>query len=428
MLSRTLYTALLYITSPLIFPLLLRTKKGKPPVGKRWKEFIGITPKLGQKPLWVHAVSVGEVIAATPIIKALQQCYPEQKILITTTTSTGAERVEALGGNIEHRYFPADYPFAVKLFLSRIQPSLCLIMETELWPNMLTICHKHQIPTVIINARLSEKSQQKYLRFKSLFDAPLQKIDRILCQNPDDNRRFQGLGLTEDKLATTGTVKFDISFSEDVIAAGQALRQKLGADRPVFIAASTHKGEDEIVLRSFQQIKTVHPDTLLILVPRHPERFDDVATLCQSFYPATVRRSQVSEQTELHSADIYLGDTMGEMGLLLSACDIAFIGGSLLGDKVGGHNLLEPAALQKPVLTGPSYFNFADVTEQLLQRDGAQVIHSGEELANTVSTLIDDKTSANTMGMQAKSVCEDNKGALENIMRELTPFLEKIRN
>ncbi len=428
MLSRTLYTALLYITSPLIFSLLLRTKKGKPPVGQRWKEFIGITPTLSHKPLWVHAVSVGEVIAATPIIQALQQRYPEQRILVTTTTSTGAERVEALGGNVEHRYFPADYPFAIKLFLSRIQPSICLIMETELWPNMLTICNKRKIPTVIINARLSEKSQQKYLRFKALFDSPLQQIDRILCQNKDDNSRFQGLGLPEEKLVTTGTVKFDISFSEDVVAAGLSLRAKLGADRPVLIAASTHKGEDEIVLRSFQQIKNSHPDALLILVPRHPERFDDVATLCQSFYPATARRSEMSEKTDLTATDIYLGDTMGEMGLLLSACDIAFIGGSLLGDKVGGHNLLEPAALQKPVLTGPSYYNFADVTEQLLQRGGVKVVDSETDLANTVITLINDKTSANTMGIRAKSVCEDNKGALDNIMRELAPFLKKVRN
>jgi len=427
MLNRTLYTTLLYATSPLIFSLLLKTKKGKPPIGDRWKEFVGITPELAnsQQPIWVHAVSVGEVIAATPIINALQERYPEQPLLITTTTSTGAERVAALTGNIEHRYFPADYPCAVKQFIKRMQPSLCLIMETELWPNMLTICKDQNIPTIVVNARLSEKSQQKYQRFQSLFSAPLQKITHILCQDENDQRRFKTLGLSQSQLSVTGTVKFDIQFSESIINNGLSLRQLLGNQRPVIIASSTHKGEDELVLTAFEKVKQQHTNALLILVPRHPERFDDVAALCLDKFPHTQRRSQTQPSDELNNIDVYLGDSMGEMPILLAASDICFMGGSLIGDKVGGHNLLEPAALAKACITGPSYFNFADVTAQLLDCNGVAVVNDELELANKINELLSQPEVAVRMGLQAKHVVEKNKGALSKIMQTLTYYIDQ---
>ncbi|QUM82613.1 lipid IV(A) 3-deoxy-D-manno-octulosonic acid transferase [Moritella sp. 5] len=427
MLSRTLYTTLLYATSPLIFSLLLKTKKGKPPIGDRWKEFVGITPELtlSQQPIWIHAVSVGEVIAATPIIKALQQHYPEQPLLITTTTSTGAERVEALTGHIEHRYFPADYPCAVKQFISRMKPALCLIMETELWPNMLTICNDENIPTIVVNARLSEKSQQKYQRFQSLFSAPLQKLTHVLCQDENDLRRFTTLGLIQTQLSVTGTVKFDIQFSDTIINHGLSLREQFGKQRPVVIASSTHKGEDEIVLAAFEKVKQQHNDALLILVPRHPERFDDVATRCLDKFPHTQRRSQTQATENLSNIDVYLGDSMGEMPLLLAASDICFMGGSLIGDKVGGHNLLEPAALSKACITGPSYYNFADVTAQLLACDGVAVVNNELELANKINELMSQPEIAVTMGQQAKSVVEKNKGALTKIMQKLTFYIDQ---
>lgn len=436
MFNRTLYTALLYITSPLIFSLLLKTKKGKPPIGERWKEFAGISPDLpmrdSQQPIWIHAVSVGEVIAATPIINALQAKYPAQQLLITTTTSTGAERVAALSNNlgishcnIEHRYFPADYPFAIKQFIARMNPSICLIMETELWPNMLTICQEKQLPTVVVNARLSEKSQQKYLKFNHLFAKPLHTISHILCQNEDDKQRFIGLDIPSDKLTVTGTVKYDIQFSDTVINTGLALKTELG-DRPTFIAASTHKGEDEIILTAFAQIKTTHPNAVMILVPRHPERFDDVAVLCQRHFSATLRRSQNAAADLLATADIYLADSMGEMPIMLAASDVCFIGGSLLGDKVGGHNLLEPAALAKPCITGPSYFNFADVTAQLLQHDAVTVVQDATELATTVNQLFNDHERAMIVGNNAKDVVDANTGALDKIITKLGVFIDEI--
>ena len=428
MFNRSLYTALLYITSPLIFSLLLKTKKGKPPIGERWKEFVGISPALpaaNQQPIWIHAVSVGEVIAATPIINALQAKYPHQQLLITTTTSTGAERVAALSGNIEHRYFPADYPFAVKQFITRMKPSICLIMETELWPNMLNICQQAQLPTVVVNARLSAKSQQKYLKFKSLFAQPLQTIEHILCQNEDDKQRFIELDIAADNISVTGTVKYDIQFNESIINAGLALKTALG-DRSTLIAASTHKGEDEQVLAAFAQIKQQHANAVMILVPRHPERFDSVASLCQQHFAHTVRRSQNPTAAELIQAAVYLADSMGEMPIMLAASDVCFMGGSLLGDKVGGHNLLEPAALAKPCITGPSYFNFADVTAQLLQHNAVTVVQDEDELAKTVTALFHDQKAAIAMGNNAKAVVAANAGALDKIINKLSVFLDVI--
>lgn len=435
MFNRTLYTALLYITSPLIFSLLLKTKKGKPPVGERWKEFVGISPELpklnNQQPIWIHAVSVGEVIAATPIINALQEKYPEQQLLITTTTSTGAERVAALANNaanshrIAHRYFPADYPFAVKQFITRMNPSICLIMETELWPNMLTICQQQQLPTVVVNARLSAKSQQKYRKFTSLFAQPLQSITHILCQTKDDKQRFNELGIQTDKITATGTVKYDIQFSDAIINAGLTLKTALG-NRPTLIAASTHKGEDEIVLAAFKQIKQQHANAVMIIVPRHPERFDDVANLCGQQFANTERRSQTPTAEQLIQADIYLADSMGEMPIMLAASDVCFMGGSLLGEKVGGHNLLEPAALAKPCITGSSYYNFADVTAQLLQQNAVSVIQDESELATTVSDLFANPKRATDMGNNAKGVVTANTGALEKIIGKLSGFIDEV--
>jgi len=298
-------------------------------------------------------------------------------------------------------------------------------METELWPNMLTICENNNIPTIVVNARLSERSQQKYQRFQSLFSTPLQKITHILCQDEDDQRRFKTLGLSEDKLSVTGTVKFDVQFSESIINQGSSLRQQLGQQRPVVIASSTHKGEDEIVLAAFKGVKQQHANALLILVPRHPERFDDVAILCQTQFPHTQRRSQTQAADDLSNADVYLADSMGEMPILLAASDICFMGGSLIGDKVGGHNLLEPATLSKPCITGPSYYNFADVTAQLLDCNGVAVVNNEIELAEKINQLIAQPETARAMGLQAKSVVDKNKGALAKIMHKLTYFIDQ---
>lgn len=326
MLVRIVYTLLLALASPLLLFGLYKSKPNKPQFGSRWKEHFGITPKLksNDKPIWIHAVSVGESIAATPLIKALKEQNPEQSILVTTTTSTGAEQIAKLGDLIEHRYMPIDFGFAIKGFLKSVQPKQMLIIETELWPNTLHHVYKAGIPITVVNARLSEKSCQNYAKIQRLFNQLHPCLTQVLCQTDSDAERFERLGVEKKKLSVTGSIKFDIQISEQVKQQGQQLRAQLGNDRPIWIAASTHKGEDEQVLDAHRQVLKSHPNALLILVPRHPERFDDVFALCQQQGFNTVRRT--STHAVETNTQVYLGDTMGEMLTLIGAADICFMG------------------------------------------------------------------------------------------------------
>ncbi|HCG7365724.1 TPA: lipid IV(A) 3-deoxy-D-manno-octulosonic acid transferase [Vibrio parahaemolyticus] len=395
MLIRLIYTLLLALASPILLLSLYKSKPNKPKFGPRWKEHFGITPKLNtdQRPIWIHAVSVGESIAAAPLIKALKKQNPEQTILVTTTTSTGAEQVEKLGSLVEHRYMPIDFSFAVKGFLKATNPKQMLIIETELWPNTLNTVHKAGIPITVVNARLSEKSCNNYAKVQALFNLLHPCLTQVLCQAESDADRFERLGVERNKLSVTGSIKFDIQISDDVKAKGKALRSALGEHRPVWIAASTHKGEDEQVLDAHKQVLESHPNALLVLVPRHPERFDNVFELCQNQGFETVRRTSKSEVTE--STQVYLGDTMGEMLILLGGADICFMGGSLIGDKVGGHNVLEPIALGLPVLTGPSYYNFQDIVEAQIELNTVKVVSAKHLSSVIVSSL---KKSRNNKG------------------------------
>ncbi|EGR2721872.1 3-deoxy-D-manno-octulosonic acid transferase [Vibrio parahaemolyticus] len=392
MLIRIIYTALLALASPFLLLGLYKSKPNKPKFGGRWKEHFGITPQLKThpRPIWIHAVSVGESIAATPLIKELKQQYPEQPIVVTTTTSTGAEQIAKLGDLVEHRYMPIDFGFAVKSFLKAIQPKKMLIIETELWPNTLNVVKQANIPITVVNARLSEKSCKNYAKVQWLFNQLHPCLTQVLCQTDSDAERFERLGVNKEKLSVTGSIKFDIQISDHVKQQGKALRAQLGKDRPVWIAASTHKGEDEQVLEAHKQILESHPNALLILVPRHPERFDDVFALCKKQGFETVRRTE--KQPAENTTQIYLGDTMGEMLVLIGAADICFMGGSLIGDKVGGHNVLEPAALGVPVITGPSYYNFTEIVNLLKKHSFCNIITKINELSN----LIDNHFSLST--------------------------------
>ncbi|EKO4251911.1 TPA: lipid IV(A) 3-deoxy-D-manno-octulosonic acid transferase [Vibrio parahaemolyticus] len=392
MLIRIIYTALLALASPFLLLGLYKSKPNKPKFGGRWKEHFGITPQLKthQRPIWIHAVSVGESIAATPLIKELKQQFPEQPIVVTTTTSTGAEQIAKLGDLVEHRYMPIDFGFAVKSFLKAIQPEKMLIIETELWPNTLNVVKQANVPITVVNARLSEKSCKNYAKVQWLFNQLHPCLTQVLCQTDSDAERFERLGVNKEKLSVTGSIKFDIQISDHVKQQGKALRAQLGKDRPVWIAASTHKGEDEQVLEAHKQILESHPNALLILVPRHPERFDDVFALCKKQGFETVRRTE--KQPAENTTQIYLGDTMGEMLVLIGAADICFMGGSLIGDKVGGHNVLEPAALGVPVITGPSYYNFTEIVNLLKKHSFCNIITKINELSN----LIDNHFSLST--------------------------------
>ncbi|HHF3008535.1 TPA: lipid IV(A) 3-deoxy-D-manno-octulosonic acid transferase [Vibrio diabolicus] len=417
MLVRIVYTLLLALASPLLLFGLYKSKPNKPKFGSRWKEHFGVTPKLksNDKPIWIHAVSVGESIAATPLIKALKEQNPEQSILVTTTTSTGAEQIAKLGDLVEHRYMPIDFGFAIKGFLKAVQPKQMLIIETELWPNTLHNVHKAGIPITVVNARLSEKSCCNYTKVQPLFNVMLPCLAQILCQTESDANRFERLGVDKDKLAVTGSIKFDIQISEQVKQQGQQLRAQLGNDRPIWIAASTHKGEDEQVLDAHKQVLKSHPNALLVLVPRHPERFDDVFTLCQQQGFSTVRR------TSMHAVEtntqVYLGDTMGEMLTLMGAADICFMGGSLVGDKVGGHNVLEPAALGVPVITGPSYYNFQDLVAKMLHKKVIKLIESPNEMSLKVEAMFQDALAKSVVQENLLNFVKDNVGALTKTIR-----------
>ncbi|MFH4831530.1 lipid IV(A) 3-deoxy-D-manno-octulosonic acid transferase [Vibrio diabolicus] len=419
MLVRIIYTLLLALASPLLLFGLYKSKPNKPKFGSRWKEHFGITPKLksNDKPIWIHAVSVGESIAATPLIKALKEQNPEQSILVTTTTSTGAEQIAKLGDLVEHRYMPIDFGFAIKGFLKAVQPKQMLIIETELWPNTLHNVHKAGIPITVVNARLSEKSCKNYAKIQRLFNQLHPCLTQVLCQTASDAERFERLGVEKKKLSVTGSIKFDIQISEQVKQQGQQLRAQLGDDRPIWIAASTHKGEDEQVLDAHKQVLKSHPNALLVLVPRHPERFDDVFTLCQQQGFSTVRR------TSMHAVEtntqVYLGDTMGEMLTLMGAADICFMGGSLIGDKVGGHNVLEPAMLEKVIITGPSYFNFKEIVSDLLDIDGILLASDTTDLAKHLTSLLSKPSLSELYEIKACHYAKRNQGALKRTTDKL---------
>ncbi|EHD2235019.1 lipid IV(A) 3-deoxy-D-manno-octulosonic acid transferase [Vibrio vulnificus] len=418
MLVRWLYTLLLALAAPLLLFGLYRSKPNKPKFGKRWKEHFGITPKLvGQnQPLWIHAVSVGESLAAVPLIKAIKEKTPDQVIVVTTTTSTGAEQIAKLGNLVEHRYMPIDFAFAVRGFLKAINPAKMLIIETELWPNTLATVHKANIPIIVVNARLSEKSQQNYAKVQPLFNLIHPCLGKVLCQSQADADRFAKLGIPTNKLSVTGSIKFDIHISDEIKHQGAELRTLLGQQRPVWIAASTHKGEDEQVLDAHRQVLETHPNALLILVPRHPERFDSVFELCQTQGFETVRRTQAHSIAD--STQVYLGDTMGEMLVLLGAADVCFMGGSLVGDKVGGHNVLEPAALGVPVIIGPSYYNFKEITEELLAENCISV-NTADTLPTSLGELFDDPDHREKLITNASKVVKCNQGSLQHTMNSV---------
>lgn len=443
MLLRFFYSLLLFVAAPFLLIGLYKKKPGKPSVGKRWKEHFGKTPALTfpkeitantslSAPVWLHSVSVGETISITPLVKKLRQQYPNTPIVLTTTTPTGAKQAEKLTRDplVVHRYMPLDFKFAVRGFIKKIKPQQLLIMETELWPNTIHHVAKAGIPIRVINARLSERSKQKYQKILPIFHWLTEGLTQVLCQYQADADRFIELGLDESKVATTGSLKFEIEIDASLKAQGNILRQDLGCSRPVWIAASTHEGEDELLLRAHQKLLRHDPDALLILVPRHPERFDDVYGKILSHNLSATRRTQPAKY-KVDSEDydpkapqiatqVYLADTMGEMPLLIQAADICFMGGSLIGDKVGGHNLLEPAALAKPLLTGPSYYNFVDITKMLKAANAVQIVEEPIEIAEALIALFHDKQEMKRAGDAALKVVEENQGAIERTLEIIT--------
>lgn len=419
MLARFFYSLILTLVSPFLLYSLYNKKRGKPSVGKRWKEHFGFTPYIPSchNPIWIHAASVGETLAVTPFIKRLKSRHPEIKIVLTTTTSTGAEQAERLGDLVTHRYTPVDFSFAIKKFIKIIKPSQLIIVETELWPNTLNVVSKANIPITLLNARLSEKSYRGYKKVLPLFIPMAKQLSKVLCQYEDDAARFAKLGVAQAKLVVTGSIKFDISITDTVITQGNQLRELLGKDRPIWIAASTHDGEDQQLLSVHRQLLSTIPEALLVLVPRHPERFFNVTKLSKEFGFRTLTRSSGSAIS--HDVQVYVGDTMGEMLTLMQASDVCFMGGSLLGKKVGGHNLLEPAALGMPLIIGPSYYNFTDITHALVEANACKIVHDQVDILTQLNIWLTDKQQREISGQQALSVVNKNTGAIERSLDQI---------
>lgn len=421
---RFIYTLVFYFAVPVILLRLLWRAIAAPAYAKRWSErFAVFHPLVSEKKvIWLHTVSVGEFIAALPLIRHLQS-RGDLQLVVTTTTPTGSERVRAsLGESVVHVYAPYDLPDVLERFIRHINPSLLLIMETELWPNTLAVCAKHNIPSLLLNARMSEKSARGYEKFSGLTRPMLQHLTKALVQNKIDANRFNRIGLPVASTEITGNIKFDLTITHELRVCAAELKQEWSQDGKylLWIAASTHQGEDEIILDAFAQCKKnpALKSLRLVLVPRHPERFNSVSSLCESRGFVVARRSENKVE---QNTDIILGDTMGELLLMFGASDIAFVGGSLVPN--GGHNFIEPAAWALPLLSGPYLFNFAEVANLLTAAGGLQLASSANELAQAVELLAIDSAERGKRGNFALQVANENRGALDKTIKIIEQFL-----
>ncbi|WP_406664124.1 lipid IV(A) 3-deoxy-D-manno-octulosonic acid transferase [Gallaecimonas sp. GXIMD1310] len=409
--SRFFYNLLLLLAAPLILAWFYWPGRRQDYQG-RWAEPLGWAPCL-RVDLWVHAVSVGEAMAAIPLVKAWQQQHPQARVLFTTTSSTGYGRLQAaFGDSLLHVYAPLDLWPCVWLFFRRVKAAELWIMETELWPNWLAFAETMRVS--LVNARLSARSLARYQRFSGLARSMLAKLERVLVQTPTEAQRFQALGVLPEQLTVTGSVKFDITVS--TASRQQAAQLAATFDgRPVWVAASTHEGEDSLMLAAHRQLRQQLPEALLILVPRHPQRFDAVAQLLANERWRFARRSQQQEVTA--DTAVYLADTMGEMLTLLGAAQVAVVAGSFV--PVGGHNLLEPAALGLPTLTGPIYHNFQEITEALCAVGNCQVV-TAEELAAALLALLLSPEKRQQAGQAGLAVVAQSRGAIARSLKALT--------
>jgi 3-deoxy-D-manno-octulosonic-acid transferase len=420
---RKLYTLLHYLMVPALLVRLVWRGFRNPGYWRRWRERFGsgVAIPSHQQVIWVHAVSVGEVQAALPIVNAMRQRTPEAVVVVTTTTPTGSSRVtQSLGADVLHCYLPYDLPGAVKRFLDRLHPSLAVIMETELWPNLLRACGERSIPVLLANVRLSEKSAAGYRKFSKPVAEMLSDVSAVAAQSDTDARRLIALGADPGRVTVTGSVKFDVNIPASLREEAASLRRRFGSGRSVWIAASTHEGEERIVLKAFREVLRRIPGVLLILVPRHPERFGTVEALVKRSGLRYALRSRSPDSCQ--DVDVYIGDSMGELQMFYAAADVAFVGGSLV--PVGGHNMLEPGALGIPVIIGPHVFNFADISTRLVELGIARKVADDRELAEAVSVYLQDANQRHNVGEAVKKFVEENRGARDKVMEIIDALLE----
>ena len=420
---RRLYTLLLYLLMPAVLLYLYIRGFRESGYRARWSERFGrFSPPAQHGGIWVHAVSVGEVNAAAGLIRNLAERYPGAPLVVTTFTPTGSARVRELFGDaVFHVYSPFDLPGAVRRFLASVRPRAAIILETEIWPNLYRQCEDEGIPMLIANARISDRSFDRYRRLSGLTSEALARVDCIAAQSDRDAERLRAIGAPFDRVLTTGNIKFDLELPAGIEQAGRTIRRSWGDHRPVLVAGSTHPGEEDVVLEAFNTVIEDFPEALLVLVPRHPDRFDSAV---RSAVEAGFRTSRLSETPDCpEDSQCYVIDAMGVLLNYYAAADVAFVGGSLV--PVGGHNVLEPAAIGCPVITGPHTFNFEDIMDKLIEGGGAVRVQDAAELGDEIRRLFTDESARHAMSRRGGKLVEEGQGAVERTLALIEPLLSE---
>lgn len=420
---RLIYVLLSYLLAPFVAVFLLLRGLRNPDYLERFGERFGFSPAGGGPSIWVHAVSVGEVQAASALLRQLGRRYQNLRLVVTTVTPTGASRLKDLfGDSVTHVYAPYDLPGAVRRFFDRANPRLAIIVETELWPNLYHECGRRNVPLVLASARISPRSVRRYRRFVGLFREALSHGIVIAAQSDRDAERFRLLGANPERTHTTGNIKFDLELPENIKTRGAQFRAANATGRPVWVAGSTHPGEESLVIQAHRLLQRRFGDALLMIAPRHPERFSAVETLIREAGLSCVTRSsgeRCSPETE-----VFLIDTLGELTTMYAASDIAFVGGSLV--PVGGHNLLEPAALGRPILTGPHTFNAEDIAELLLEEGAAKCVRDVAQLGACLEDWFANPSAAAAVGARGREVVQQNRGAIGRLLDLIDPLIDGV--
>lgn len=420
---RIAYSVLLLLALPLIFLGLAMRALREPAYWRGWHQRLGWGRIHARGGLWVHAASVGEVAAAAPLVRALRLRYPNLPVLVTTFTPTGRARARAaFAEDAEVRLLPLDLAGATRRFMRKAAPSCGIFLETELWPNLIEAAARQGVPLLLANARLSPTSSRRYARWplRALFGRALGQFTVVAAAGPQEAERLLAAGVARERLVETGNLKFDLQLPADLRDAGAALRASWGESRPVWIAASTHQGEEDIVLDAFAKLRARYPDCLLVLVPRHPQRFQRVADLLHARGLAMARYSRADPVEAV--TQVLLGDTLGDLLLFYAAADLAFVGGSLV-PRVGGHNLLEPAALRLPIIVGEKLGSWAPVADWLQDAGALCRVADANALKTAVIECLEDDHGRKMAGLAAARVVEEQGGALERTLRLIPPLL-----
>ena len=422
--ARSLYTLLGWLALPFL-PLRLWWRGRREPgyrqrIGERFGRYRDDVPRLAGDVVWIHAVSLGETRAAAPLIERLARDRPEATLLLTHMTATGRDAGRALyGKRVVQAWLPYDTPFAIRAVLARFRPRVGVLMETELWPNLVAHCRDAGVPTFLVNARLSASSAAGYARFPALSRPLFEALAGVAAQTDDDAARLRALGARD--VEVIGNLKFDIDVPASARALGRELRERIGVERPVFVAASTRDGEETLLLDALGAGDALPDGTLTIVVPRHPQRFDAVAALLAARGVESVRKS--SGATVTPATRVLLGDTMGEMFAYYASADVAFVGGSLV--PLGGQNLIEPIAIGVPTLVGPHTFNFAEASARAIDAGAAMRVADAPALIAATAALLRDAAARRAMSERAAAFCAKHRGAADRLWTWLAPRLRR---